>query len=160
MNRSDVYVAYNEAITSCHLMPAKDLYHDTVKTALIQDGWTITDDPFSMEIGGRDLFVDFGAEKLLVAQRRNQKIAVEVKSFISPSPVSDFEKALGQYLLYEDLMKKLYPDHLLYLAVRQAIYKTFFQEELVQVVIDSRKPKLLIFDEQQEIITQWKPSIP
>ena len=76
-------------------MPAKDLYHDTVKTALIKDGWTITDDPLSIEVGGRDLFVDFGAEKLLIAQRRNQKIAVEVKSFISPSPISDFEQALG-----------------------------------------------------------------
>jgi len=26
-------------------MPALDLYHDTVKNALIKDGWTITDDP-------------------------------------------------------------------------------------------------------------------
>ena len=140
-------------------MPAKDLYHDTVKIALIRDGWTITDDPFSMEVGGRDLFVDFGAEKLLIAQRRNQKIAVEVKSFISPSPVRDLEQALGQYLLYEDLIKKIHPDYLLYLAVRRAIYNTFFQEELVQVVINSRKPKLLIFDEQQEAITQWRPLI-
>ncbi|MEM9217466.1 MAG: element excision factor XisH family protein [Cyanobacteria bacterium P01_F01_bin.150] len=140
-------------------MPAKDFYHDTVKTALTKDGWIITDDPFSMEVGGRDLFVDFGAEKLLIAQRRNQKIVVEVKSFISPSPVSDLEQALGQYLLYEDLIKKLYPDYLLYLAVRQAVYNTFFQEELVQIVIDSRKPKLLIFDEQQEMITQWQPLI-
>ena len=56
-------------------------------------------------------------------------------------------------------MKKLYPDYLIYLAIRQAVYHTFFQEELVQVVIDSRKPKLLIFDEQQEAIIQWKPLI-
>jgi hypothetical protein len=26
-------------------MPAKDKYHEAVKTALIKDGWTITDDP-------------------------------------------------------------------------------------------------------------------
>ena len=26
-------------------MPAKDIYHDTVKNALIKDGWTITHDP-------------------------------------------------------------------------------------------------------------------
>ncbi len=25
-------------------MPAKDIYHDVVKQALIKDGWTITDD--------------------------------------------------------------------------------------------------------------------
>jgi hypothetical protein len=26
-------------------MSAKDIIHDSVKTALIKDGWTITDDP-------------------------------------------------------------------------------------------------------------------
>ncbi|NEQ96776.1 MAG: fatty-acid synthase [Cyanothece sp. SIO2G6] len=140
-------------------MPAKDFYHDTVKVALVKDGWTITDDPLTIAVGGRDLFVDFGAEKLLIAQRRNQKIAVEVKSFLSPSPVSDLELALGQYLVYEDLMRGSYPDYLLYLAVPQATYITFFQEELVQIVIDSRKPKLLIFDEKQEIVTRWQPPI-
>ena len=140
-------------------MPAKDLYHDVVKAALIKDGWTITDDPFSLEVGGRDLFVDFGAEKLLIAQRKNQKIAVEVKSFIGASPVSDLEQALGQYLLYEDLIKQLYPERLLYLAIRENTYNSFFQEELVQIVIQSRRLKLLVFDENQEAVIQWKPSM-
>ncbi len=27
-------------------MPAKDIYHDAVKNALIKDGWTITADPY------------------------------------------------------------------------------------------------------------------
>ena len=27
---------------------AKDIYHDTVRTALEKDGWTITDDPFNL----------------------------------------------------------------------------------------------------------------
>ena len=30
-------------------MPARDLYHDAVKAALIKDGWTITDDPFMIK---------------------------------------------------------------------------------------------------------------
>lgn len=107
-------------------MPAKDLYHDTVKTALIKDGWTITDDPLSLEIGGRDLFVDLGAEKLLIADRGSQKIAVEVKSFISPSPVKDLENALGQYILYEDIIAQEYPERILYLAIREEVYLTFF----------------------------------
>ncbi len=29
-------------------MPAKDIYHDVVKQALIKDGWTITDDPLRL----------------------------------------------------------------------------------------------------------------
>ena len=31
-------------------MPAKDIYHETVKNALIKDGWTITDDHLKLTI--------------------------------------------------------------------------------------------------------------
>jgi hypothetical protein len=138
-------------------MPAKDLYHDTVKTALLKDGWTITDDPFTLSVEDRDLFIDFGAEKLLVAERESQKIAVEVKSFISASPISDLEQALGQYILYEDLLQIQYPERLLYLAIRDTVYESFFQERIVQIVLKRRQLRLLIFDEIQEEIIQWIP---
>jgi hypothetical protein len=65
-------------------MPAKDIYHEMVKNALTKDGWTITDDPLKLIIGSRSLYVDLGAEKLIAAQKENQKIAVEIKSFLSP----------------------------------------------------------------------------
>ncbi len=29
-------------------MPAKDTYHDALRSALVKDGWTITDDPFRL----------------------------------------------------------------------------------------------------------------
>ncbi|MGB7518966.1 MAG: element excision factor XisH family protein, partial [Spirulinaceae cyanobacterium] len=70
-------------------MPAKDIYHHQVRNALIKDGWTITDDPLILSIGKRDLFVDLGAEKVIAAEKKNQKIAVEVKSFIGKSQVND-----------------------------------------------------------------------
>ena len=63
-------------------MPAKDLYHDTVCTALIKDGWTITHDPLILKIGGRSVFVDLGTQKLIAAERGSEKIAVEIKSFL------------------------------------------------------------------------------
>lgn len=44
-------------------MPAPDLYHDVVCTALIKDGWKITDDPLVLTIGRRSVFVDLGAQK-------------------------------------------------------------------------------------------------
>ena len=56
-------------------MPARDTFHDVAKEALIRDGWTITDDPLQLHYGGVDVYVDLAAEKA------NQKIAVEVKSF-------------------------------------------------------------------------------
>lgn len=76
-------------------MPAKDFYHDTVKTALIKDGWDITNDPLKFKGGGRSFYIDLGAKKLLAAEKQGRKIAVEIKSFLTSSPVSELEKALG-----------------------------------------------------------------
>jgi hypothetical protein len=84
---------------------AKDIYHDIVRLALEKDGWTITDDPLTLKVGGRSAYIDLGAEKLLAAEKAGQRIAVEVKSFVSPSPVKDLEQALGQYILYSQILE-------------------------------------------------------
>lgn len=57
---------------------AKDLFHDAVRNALIKDGWQITEDPLFLKIGGVELYIDLGAEKLIAAERNNEKIAVEI----------------------------------------------------------------------------------
>lgn len=54
-------------------MPQRDLYHDTVKRALLKDGWTITDDPFIIEFKGVRLFADLGAEKPFAAEKASTK---------------------------------------------------------------------------------------
>jgi len=68
------------------------LYHDVVVRALEKDGWIITDDPLYLKYGDRKMYVDLGADQnTLAAERQSRKIAVEVKSFLSTSPVSDME---------------------------------------------------------------------
>jgi XisH protein len=70
---------------------ARDLFHDLVKQALINEGWTVTHDPFPLHTrkeGG--LSTDLGAERIIFAENRSQKIAVEVKSFIHISILHDF----------------------------------------------------------------------
>lgn len=109
---------------------AKDIYHDTVRTALEKDGWTITQDPLRLTIGGRGVYVDLGAEKLIVAEREGRKIAVEIKSFIGASPVKDLEAALGQYILYEDILARNQPGRTLYLAVHEEVYLDFLLKRL------------------------------
>lgn len=79
-------------------MPARDFLHDAVRNALIRDGWTITHDPLRLNVPGRNLYVDLGAERLLAAERGAVEIAVEVKSFLGPSDVRDLEDALGQFM--------------------------------------------------------------
>jgi XisH protein len=98
-------------------MPTRDLYHDTVKRALIKDGWTITHDPFKLPVGIRDSFVDLGAEKLVAAEKGARKIAVEIKSFLSPSLLQDLETALGQFTLYRAFLSRVESDRTLYLAL-------------------------------------------
>jgi hypothetical protein len=134
---------------------AKDIYHDTVRTALEKDGWTITDDTFTLSVGKRDVFVDLAAEKPLTAERQGQKIAVEVKSFISPSPVKDLQNALGQYILYAELLALSEPDRILYRAIREEIYLDFFSEPIVQIVLANHPIKLIIFDPIEEVIVKW-----
>jgi hypothetical protein len=72
---------YNRTICSLTpSTPAKDFYHDTVKIALIKDGWTITDDPLSLKIGDRNASVDLGAEKLIAAERGMEKLPSKLKA--------------------------------------------------------------------------------
>ncbi|MEZ2232500.1 element excision factor XisH family protein [Microcoleus sp.] len=136
-------------------MPAKDFYHDTVCTALIKDGWTITNDPFKLRVGGRSVYVDLGAKKLFAAEKQGRKIAVEIKSFLDPSLVSELEKALGQYDLYYLIMEDEDPERVLYLAIAQTVFEGFFSEEICQMVLRKKSIKLIIFDSETEEIVQW-----
>jgi hypothetical protein len=138
-------------------MPAKDIYHNTVKNALTKDGWTITHDPLRLPWGPKDLYVDRGAEHLLGAAQGERKIAVEIKSFVGPSLVTDLEHALGQYILYHDIMTHVEPDRELYLAIRRTIFLDLFAEPIGRVLLDNRRLKLIVFDPRTEVIVQWIP---
>lgn len=136
-------------------MPAKDIFHDAVKHALLQDGWTITHDPLSLKVGRKDLFVDLGAERFLAAERQGEKIAVEIKSFVGASEVEDLRDAVGQYVLYQSALAKIEPERTLYLAIRQRIYADVFEEEIGRMLLERGIVKLIVFDPKTEVIVQW-----
>ncbi len=137
-------------------MPVKDKYHENVKNALIKDGWTITDDPLHLKWGKKDLYVDLGAEKLIVAEKGTQKIAVEVKTFGGDSEVADLEQAIGQYFTYLAVMKRKYPDRLLYIAVHEDVFIDIFEEEpLGKLIAEEYKIPLIVFNPKQEVVVQW-----
>ena len=136
-------------------MPARDLYHNAVVTALRKDGWTITHDPLLLRYELGNLYIDLGAEKVLAAERGGQKIAIEVKSFLQNSAVSEFHTALGQFISYRILLAEQYPEHILYLAVPLDTYTSFFATQLAQGIISSQQLKLIIYKPQQEVIEQW-----
>ncbi|MDY6939308.1 MAG: XisH family protein [Cyanobacteriota bacterium] len=140
-------------------MPARDVYHDAVKQALINDGWTITDDPLHLKWGRKDMSIDLGASQLLAAQKEERKIAVEVKIFSGCSELDDLEKALGQYVLYFDVLSELQPERLLYLALPIWVYESLFEEPLGQLLLKKKRLRLIVFEPTQELIEQWIPSV-
>jgi hypothetical protein len=136
-------------------VPAKDIYHNCVKNALIKDDWNITHDPFKLEIGKKDLYVDLGASQLVAATKAQQKIAVEIKSFLGKSDVDDLEKALGQYTLYLDILENFEPARILYLAIRQITYEDLFTEPIGKLLLTKKRFKLIVFEPKKEEIIQW-----
>jgi XisH protein len=136
-------------------MAAKDLFHEAVKIALQKEDWTITDDPLRLEVAGTKFEIDLGAESFLAAERQGRKIGVEIKSFLSDSPLTDYHAALGQFLNYRLALELYEPDRTLYLAIPVRIYQTFFQREFAQVSVERYQIKLLIYDPVREVITQW-----
>ncbi|KPA09679.1 XisH protein [Candidatus Magnetomorum sp. HK-1] len=138
-------------------MPAKDVYHEHVKQALIKDDWKITHDPFKIEYGPKLLYVDLGAEQVFAAEKHERKIAVEVKSFIGSSIVADLEQALGQYILYADVISDLEPERTVYLAIREEIFSTLFAEPLGQILLRKNRVNLLVFDPITKEVLQWIP---
>jgi hypothetical protein len=138
-------------------MSAKDRFHDVVKIALQKEGWRITHDPLTIRIEGiADMYIDLGAQKLIAAERNEQKIAVEVKSFIGTSTISEFHTALGQFINYRYALEVQEPERVLYLAVPLNAYNDFFTKSFIQSVIERSQVNLLVYDVETEGIVRWQ----
>jgi hypothetical protein len=137
-------------------VPAKNIFHDAAVHALIADGWTITDDPLRLDYGGKDHYVDLGAERATVAaEKAGQRIAVEVQSFLGRSPVRDLQEAVGQYAIYRTILAETDPGRVLYMAVTRDIYESVFAEKFGRLIASRLQLSLLVFDEHQEKVIQW-----
>lgn len=135
---------------------AKDIFHDTVKLALQKDGWTITHEPYRLRYGIADIYIDLAAEEAIAAEKAGRKIAVEVKSFVSGSTISEFHTALGQFLNYRIALEASEePDRILYLAVPRDVYQTFLRFEPAKTAINRYDVRLIVYNSDREAIEQW-----
>ncbi|MEG4113510.1 MULTISPECIES: XisH family protein [unclassified Microcoleus] len=137
-------------------MAARDLFHDAVKKALQKEEWEITADPLIVKIQGVKFEIDLATEKILAAEKLGQKIAVEIKSFLNNSAITDFHLALGQFLNYRLALQIKEPDRTLYLAVPFDTFDSFFQEPFIQEAVNVYQLKLVVYDPQKEVIVEWK----
>jgi XisH protein len=137
-------------------MTARDKVHQAFINALLTDGWDITHDPFPLTYGDQQLYVDVGAEKGAIgAEKGEQKIAVEIKSFLNRSAVHDLQDALGQYEMYRLVLSDNDPERILFLAVPERVYEGYLKHSFGQFILTGAKVKIIVFNERKEVIIKW-----
>jgi hypothetical protein len=135
---------------------ARDKYHELVRKSLEDEGWLITDDPLYVNTQKRQVKIDLAAERLIGAEKGDQKIAVEIKSFINLSQVYDFYRALGQNLYYSVALEFIQSDRILFLAIPDDIYNDFFAEPITSEIVRRFSIRLIVYSVEKEKIVQWK----
>nr|WP_271255244.1 element excision factor XisH family protein [Pseudanabaena sp. Chao 1811] len=81
-----------------------------------------------------------------------------MKSFVGQSDVKDLEQALGQYILYRQILNETKIDRELYLAVSRLTFKSIFTIQLGEILLTNQIIKLIVFDDESEVIVQWIPN--
>lgn len=130
-------------------MPAKDIFHESVKVALQKDGWTILREDWYIEVDsmGLVIYIDLAAQKFIEAEKDGRRIAVEIKSFVSESNMTAFQKALGQFLVYVKAVKKQLVD----------IYNGFFLRfDFIREMVEEYDLKLIVFHPDTKEIVLWR----
>ena len=134
---------------------ARDLIHNMVKNAITNDNWLITHDPYPLKIGGFDMQVDLAAESIVAAERDNEKIAIEIKTFAGVSKVYEFHLAVGQFIDYRVGLRVNDPDRTLYVAVTEDIYDDVFLMPFPQLVIAEINLKIIVVNPETQTIVKW-----
>lgn len=72
------------------------------------------------------MYIDLGAERVLAAEKNGQKIAVEIKSFLSSSTITEFYAALGQFMSYLLALEVQHPEALYISPFHPTFTMSFF----------------------------------
>lgn len=136
---------------------ARDKIHEAVKKSLIKDEWIVTDDPLVLLPNEENISIDLGAEKVLLAERGFEKIAVEVKTFDQPSLIYEFHRAIGQYIDYESALIEANEDRVLFMAVSSLIYPRLLNNKVIKRSIERTGMRILVVDVKNETIKSWEP---
>jgi hypothetical protein len=138
---------------------AKDIFHAIVKEALIKEGWIVTHDNnyrLKTDLIKEPLTIDLAAEKLLIAERGVDKIAVEVKSFLGDSLIYDFHGALGQLMMYQVNLEIQEPNRVLYLSIPSHVYEKMQKLPVFEVIFERYQINIVIFEPDKKEIIEWK----
>jgi XisH protein len=136
---------------------ARDKFHNNVREGLIKEGWRVTAEQLRIDLDETFVEIDLMAEMILVAERADEKIAVEVKSFLGASIMSEFHGAVGQFLDYRTALEEVEPERVLFLAVPVDVWEhKVFQGRFIQKRLQMENIKLIIFDPFINTIVSWR----
>lgn len=105
--------------------------------------------------GGRGVEIDLGAERLIAAEKNNEKIAVEVKSFLT-SILHSFHQTLGQYLDYRDALEESKIDREIFIALSEETYNKIHSFPFIMRRIEKYDLKIIVVDIENQKIIAWK----
>lgn len=136
-------------------MPARDFYHNAVKSALTKDNWAIAADPYLIQCEDINLSADIADSRPIAAEREGHKIVVDIECFVGRSLMTDFHLAVGRYKLYQMLVEKTAPEYDLYLAIDDITYNNFFRREGIDFLVRSSQIKIFVVNIDEQEIVQW-----
>jgi hypothetical protein len=132
-------------------VPAKDHYHDSVRRALIKDGWTIDGEQVAFIGSERQVVID-----LQVSKEGHGIILVEVKGF-QPSMVEALANAIGKTLIYRYILNELAQNLPVWLAVPEFAYQSILTEGMGIAMRRQLGMDLVVFSVEREEIVKWIP---
>ncbi|MCU0481845.1 MAG: hypothetical protein MUE54_11655 [Anaerolineae bacterium] len=136
-------------------MPAVDTCQPQVIRALEKDGWRINYTHVRLVEGNRLIMLDIQASYSANGGSR-QILLAEIKCFANSTEYSrDLYVAIGQYLIYQEVLNGLNDSTPLYLAIPIHAYRVVFDEVALRV-INRVKMKMIVVDIEQEVIVEWK----
>ncbi len=93
---------------------------------------------------------------MIAAERGEEKIAVEIKSFLEHSRIHAMELAAGQYVFYRALLRQYEPARSLILALPHSAYLFVRESAMAQILVEAENIRLVSFDPEAEEIMEWK----
>lgn len=138
-------------------MGRNDFYKEHVRKALENDGWQITHDPLFTPFDDTELKVDFGAERVLIATKEREKIAVEVKNFLHASEkMNELNRLIGQHTNYLKSFAVHDPNRKVYIAVTEEAYHRVFCMPMMAANVTDLNMRFIIFNPYTCKIISWK----
>ena len=133
-------------------MPAFDSCHLQIVRALEKEGWSISLDQFLIRIDrSHRVYIDIEAHHF----DSTSIMVVEIKCFQDiESETTDLYTAIGQYLIYRNLLERNAIAIPLYLAIPLEAYSGVFNR-MAFPMITQNHVKMIVVDLEREVIDQW-----